>query len=681
VGLDGRKLDRFDLADAATAGRAVARVAATPLAVRSVEAKPVTRNPSPPFMTSTLQQEASRKLGFGAQQAMRAAQRLYEAGHITYMRTDGLDMAPEAVRDARATIGRRFGDDYVPASPRVYKTKAKNAQEAHECIRPTDFSRAPKFVKGLDEDQFRLYELIWKRALASQMAAARMLRTTIDIGPAEGGNAVALRATGQVVTFDGFLAVYEEGRDEPSEDEDGARLPALKEGQALTPAAGTLGAEFEKLREREGEAPLAVAEADGLTTHERAVRDAAAAVLATQSFTQPPARYTEATLVKRMEELGIGRPSTYASILTTLQDRQYINKDRNRLFAEDKGRLVTAFLENYFSRYVEYDFTAALEEELDDVSGGRVDWKAVLEKFWKDFSAALGETTELRITEVLETINEVLGSHLFPPREDGRDPRVCPHCDIGRLSIKTSSKNQSAFIGCERYPECRYTRPFGTPDGDSELTGPDGKLLGHCPESGEPISLRSGRFGPFVQKGEQTEETPKPKRASVPKGKPLESVTLEDALDWLRLPREIGRHPDDGEPIEAGIGRFGPYVKHQKTYANLPKGEDVLTIGMNRALTLIEEKRARGPGRAAAKPIREMGEHPDGGPIGIYDGKYGHYVKWEKVNATLPEGTRPEDLTLDDALALIAEKAPKKKAVAKAGGKTAKAKTTAKKPA
>ncbi|MEL6774384.1 MAG: type I DNA topoisomerase, partial [Pseudomonadota bacterium] len=679
VTLEGKKLERQSLTTADAAADAVRAVAEAALTITGVEAKPVTRNPSPPFMTSTLQQEASRKLGFGAQQAMRAAQRLYEAGHITYMRTDGLDMAPEAVQDARRTIESRYGARYVPEKPRVYKTKAKNAQEAHECIRPTAMAVTPKDIR-MDGDERRLYDLIWKRALASQMAAAKLMRTTVDIADATGRT--ALRATGQVVDFDGFIAVYEEGRDERSEEDDDARLPPLSQGQALSLERGGLAADFAKATSEEDE-PLEKTARDGLIRHDKAVMDAGEAVLGTQSFTQPPPRYSEATLVKRMEELGIGRPSTYASILTTLQERSYVRKDKNRLFAEDKGRLVTAFLVNYFPRYVEYDFTAALEEELDDVSGGRVDWKALLERFWQDFSTALDDTTELRITEVLEKINEVLGPHLFPPRADGRDPRTCPACDIGRLSIKTSSKNQSAFIGCERYPDCRYTRPFGTPEEGAEQIGPDGKLLGHDPDTGEPITLRSGRYGPFVQRGEQTDDGPKPKRASVPKGKPLESVTLEDAIEWLILPREVGKHPDDNEPIEAGIGRFGPFVKHGRIYANIPKDEDVLTIGMNRALTLIEEKRAKGPGGrgAGAKPLRELGEHPEGGMIGVYDGRYGPYVKWEKVNATLPEGSDPQGVTFDEALALIADKAPKKKPKKAAAKKPAAKKAAAKKPA
>ncbi|MEL6196798.1 MAG: type I DNA topoisomerase, partial [Pseudomonadota bacterium] len=523
--LEGKKLERFDLATAADAERAVRAVAGASLTVTGVEAKPVTRNPSPPFMTSTLQQEASRKLGFGAQQTMRAAQRLYEAGSITYMRTDGLDMAPEAIDDARRTIERRYGAPYVPEKPRVYKTKAKNAQEAHECIRPTDMGLAPDKIRA-ETDERRLYELIWKRALASQMAAAKLMRTTVDIADASGR--VALRASGQVVDFDGFIAVYEEGRDERAEDDDDARLPPLEKGQALSLHAGGASAAFAKATTEE-DAPVEKTARDGIVALDKAVMDASEAVLGLQSFTQPPPRYSEATLVKRMEELGIGRPSTYASILTTLQERAYVRKDKNRLFAEDKGRLVTAFLVNYFPRYVEYDFTAALEEELDDVSGGRIDWKALLERFWKDFSAALEDTTELRITDVLEKINEVLGPHLFPARADGKDPRTCPVCDIGRLSIKTSSKNKSAFIGCNRYPDCRYTRPFGTPEDGAEQIGPDGKLLGHDPATGEPVTLRTGRYGPFVQRGEQTDDGPKPKRASVPKGKPLDGITLEDA--------------------------------------------------------------------------------------------------------------------------------------------------------
>ncbi|THD82153.1 type I DNA topoisomerase [Aliigemmobacter aestuarii] len=638
--LGGKKLDKFDIPTAEAAELAVKAVTSRTLTVSGVESKPASRNPWPPFMTSTLQQEASRKLGFGAKATMSAAQRLYEAGHITYMRTDGIDMAPEAVMAARDEIRDRFGPGYVPDSPRMYKNKAKNAQEAHECIRPTDMSAAPEKLRLADPDQRRLYDLIWKRTIASQMAAARLERTTVDITSPDGQ--VGLRATGQVVLFDGFLKVYDEGRDDDGEDE--GRLPQIMQGEAA---------------EKRG-------------------------VLPEQHFTQPPPRYTEATLVKRMEELGIGRPSTYASIISTIQDREYVRKDKNRLIPEDKGRLVTAFLANFFRRYVEYDFTADLEAQLDDVSAGERDYKEVLARFWRDFSAAVGETSDLRIGEVLEKIDDFLAPHLYPPRPDGADPRACPTCGTGRLHLKTA-RSGGAFIGCGNYPECRYTRPIS---GAEDAVTADGRVLGE--EDGVEITLRAGRFGPYVQKGEATAESPKPPRASLPKGWSPESLTLERALMLLNLPRRIGPHPDDGEVIEAAIGRFGPYVKHGSTYANLPDVEEVFTIGMNRAVEVLAEKAARGPGKgrgAAAEPLRVLGDHPDGGPVVVMPGKYGPYVKWEKVNATLPKGSAPETVTLDEALVLIAEKAGKaggrktaKKPAAKAAGeKPAKAKAAPKK--
>ncbi len=628
--LGGKKLERYDIPTAEAAELAVQAVSSRALAVKSVEAKPASRNPYPPFMTSTLQQEASRKLGLGAKACMSAAQRLYEAGHITYMRTDGIDMAPEAVMAARAEIGRRFGDRYVPDAPRMYKNKAKNAQEAHECIRPTDMAAAPDTLRIAEADQRRLYELIWKRTIASQMAAARLERTTVDIASADGQ--VELRATGQVVLFDGFLAVYDEGRDDDGDD-DGARLPQIMAGE---PA--------EKRR-----------------------------VTPEQHFTQPPPRYTEATLVKRMEELGIGRPSTYASILTTLEERDYVRKDKGRLIPEDKGRLVIAFLSNYFRRYVEYDFTADLEEELDDISAGARPYKEVLARFWRDFSAAIAETSDLRIGEVLDKIDEVLSPHLYPPRPDGSDPRVCPTCAKGQLHLKTA-RSGGAFIGCSNYPECRYTRALSAPGGD-EAAQIDGKVLGQDSE-GNDITLRSGRFGPYVQRGEATAEQPKPDRASLPKGWAPDSLTLERALALLDLPRLIGAHPDDAAPVEAGIGRFGPYVKHNATYANLPEVEEVFTIGMNRAVEVLAQKAARGSrGSAAPAPLKELGEHPDGGPVQLMAGRYGPYVKWDKVNATLPKDIEPEALTLTEALELISAKAAKGGGARKsARGKTAKPK-------
>ena len=639
VSLAGKKLDKFDIATGTAAELAVQAVTSRKLAVQSVEAKPASRNPAPPFMTSTLQQEASRKFGMGARQAMSAAQRLYEAGLITYMRTDGIDMAPEAVMAARDAVKEFFGADYVPSSPRMYKNKAKNAQEAHECIRPTDMHARPEKLRIADADQRRLYDLIWKRTIASQMEAARLERTTVDIASPDGQ--VGLRATGQVVLFDGFLKVYEEGRDD-DDGEDGARLPALMQGDAVEKRA----------------------------------------VTPEQHFTQPPPRYTEATLVKKMEELGIGRPSTYASIVTTIQDREYVRKDQGRLIPEDKGRLVTAFLANFFRRYVEYDFTALLESELDDISAGSRDYKEVLARFWRDFSAALSETADLRIGEVLEKIDDFLAPHLYPPRPDGTDPRACPVCGNGRLHLKTA-RSGGAFIGCGNYPECRYTRPISTANGEEDGgIGPDGKLLGHD-EAGVPVSLRSGRFGPYVQRGEATEDQPKPPRASLPKGWAPDSIDLDRALQLLNLPRPIGPHPDDGQPVEAGIGRYGPYVKHGPVYANLPDAEEVFTIGMNRAVEVLAQKAARGGrgGGAAAQPIAVLGDHPDGGPVQVMPGRYGPYVKWDKVNATLPKDVAPEAVTLDQALALIAEKAAKGGKGRKAGTKKAAPKTAAKKAA
>ncbi|OCX65910.1 DNA topoisomerase I [Thioclava sp. SK-1] len=671
--LGGKKLEKYDLPSATDAEMAVQAVSSRALSVTSVEAKPATRNPYPPFMTSTLQQEASRKFGMGAKAAMSAAQRLYEAGHITYMRTDGIDMAPEAVMQARDAIKAKFGDSYVPKSPRMYKNKAKNAQEAHECIRPTDMHMSPDALKVTADDQRKLYDLIWKRTLASQMEAARFERTTVLIG--SGDTQIEMRATGSVVTFDGFLKIYDQGRDD-DEGEDSNRLPQIAQGDALKPHAQAYQAAFAKAQ---GDDTLVDAEAPGIQRCPAAVMSEDGAIFGGQHHTQPPPRYTEATLVKRMEELGIGRPSTYASIVTTIQDRGYVLKDKNRLAPEDKGRLVTAFLENYFSRYVEYDFTAGLEDQLDDISAGERDYKDVLARFWKDFSAALDGTTELRITEVLDKIDEVLGPHLYPPRPDGSNPRVCPVCGDGALHLKTA-RSGGAFIGCGNYPECRYTRPLSAPDGDDAAQALDGKILGE--EDGQAISLRVGRFGPYVQKGEATEEVPKPPRASLPKTWPPEDLDLEKALMLLHLPREVGTHPEDGVMIEAAIGRYGPYVKHNKVYANLPSVEDVFTIGMNHAVEVLAQKAASRGGRgAAAKPLKEIGDHPDGGPINVMPGRYGPYVKWEKVNATIPKDVEPEAVTMEQALEWIAEKqakSPKKKAPAK---KAPAKKAAAKKPA
>lgn len=626
VSLAGQKLDKHDIENETKAEIAVQAITSRDMKIKSVEAKPGSRNPSAPFMTSTLQQEASRKFGMGARQTMNAAQRLYEAGHITYMRTDGIDMAPEAVMATRETIEARYGKEYVPKSPRMYKNKAKNAQEAHECIRPTNSNNDMLSLKLTDIDQRKLYDLIWKRTIACQMEAARLERMIVDIGSVDGQ--VGLRANGQVILFDGFLKVYEEGRDEPAGDGDDKRLPQLNQGEPT---------------EKKNISPE-------------------------QHFTQPPPRYTEATLVKRMEELGIGRPSTYASIVTTIQDREYVRKDQNRLIPEDKGRIVTIFLLNFFKQYVEYDFTAALETQLDHVSAGDANYKVVLAKFWRDFSVAIAETSDLRISQVLDVLDDALAPQLYPPKEDGSDPKACPLCGAGQLHLKTS--RTGGFVGCGNYPECRYTRQLG---GDQLDSGE--RVLGE--DAGDEISLRSGRFGPYIQRGDVTENSPKPPRASLPKGWSASDMDLEKALTLLSLPRQIGPHPEDGEMVEAGIGRYGPFVKHGRIYANLKEVDDVFTIGMNRAVEEIARKLASrgGAGREQAKPLRELGEHPiDGGPVNVYDGRYGPYVKFGKINATLPKGVTPEAVTMDVAVALITEKAAKKgsgKAKPKAKAKAA----------
>ncbi|RTL86182.1 MAG: type I DNA topoisomerase [Hyphomicrobiales bacterium] len=627
VGADGRKITRLDIGKGEEAEDFKKALLAAAFTVRSVEAKPVKRHPYAPFTTSTLQQEASRKLGFAPAITMRIAQRLYEGvdaggetvGLITYMRTDGVDMAPEAVASARKVIAKEYGDRFVPAAPRKYSAKAKNAQEAHEAIRPTDAARLPKDVaRHLEPDQAKLYELIWTRTIASQMESAELERTTVDIEAKAGARTLDLRATGQVVRFPGFLALYQEGRDDDGDEESG-RLPPMNEGEPVT-------------REK---------------------------IDATQHFTEPPPRYTEATLVKRMEELGIGRPSTYASTLATLRDRDYVRIDKKRLIPEDKGRLVVAFLESFFSRYVEFDFTASLEEKLDLVSNNEIDWKEVLRDFWRDFSAAVNETKDLRTTQVLDSLNELLGPHIFPAKEDGSDPRLCPACNSGQLSLKVGKFG--AFIGCSNYPECRYTRTLSPPTGDAaENARPGVKVLGQDPETGAEITLRDGRFGAYVQEGEQEEGGEKPKRASVPKTIKPEDLTLQQALALLSLPREVAKHPTTGEPIVANIGRFGPYVQHGKTYANVGRDDDVLTIGANRAIDLIVQKESGGGGSRfsrASDPGRALGDHPDGGAVTVKAGRFGPYVNWGKVNATIPKDMDPASLTLEQALEMIAAKA------------------------
>ena len=641
--LDGKKLDKFGLPDEASAKRALATLEPLDFKIDAVEAKQVRRNPYPPFTTSTLQQEASRKLGFGASKTMRTAQRLYEGvdlggetvGLITYMRTDGLTLAQEALVSARSEIGQRYGNHYLPDAPRVYKSKAKNAQEAHEAIRPTDLSRDPDSLRGhLGSDEQRLYELIWKRTMACQMAAAVMDQVAVDI---DGGNGKAmLRATGSVVKFDGFLKVYEEGRDDPSEGDDDTqrRLPPVNQGDRV----------------------------DRIGTKDE------------QHFTQPPPRYSEASLVKRMEELGIGRPSTYASVLQVLQDRDYVRLEKRRFIPEDRGRLVTAFLTSFFTRYVEYDFTAKLEDQLDDISGGRIDWKTVLREFWSAFSAAVAETKDLSISQVMDVLDQDLGPHFFPAGDNGHDARRCPSCENGRLALKLA--RNGAFIGCQNYPECRFTRPLQvmTAEAAGEAAAFP-RTLGDDPETGLAVSVRQGPYGIYVQLGETGGEE-KPKRVSLPKGEPAQELGLERALGLLALPRQVGLHPDTRDPITAGIGRFGPYLKHGNAYKSLPADEDILNVGMNRAVELLADAKPR----ASAEPVRVIGEHPDDGQqVAIFKGRYGPYVRHGRVMASLRKGQEIDAVSLEEAVELIAAKAAKGGKKGAKRGKAAAKKTTAKK--
>ena len=627
VRYDGEKIERLTIGDAGTAEAAKKAVENVRFTVEEVETRPLKRNPAPPFTTSTLQQEAARKLGFSASHTMRLAQSLYEAGAITYMRTDGVQMDVSAISACRKAIADRYDGHYLPEKPRQYTAKAKNAQEAHEAIRPTDFARD----RAASGDEGKLYDLIFKRAMASQMAAASLERTTVTLCDPTGRH--ELRATGQVIKFPGFLAVYEEGLDQRDEDEDGGLLPVM----------------------RQGDCP-----------HKRSVE-------ATQHFTQPPPRFSEASLVKRLEELGIGRPSTYASTIQTLRDRAYVRMEKNRFFAEDSGRLLTAFLERFFPRYVAYDFTAEMEEELDDVSGGRAQWKAILEAFWRDFKPKSDEVMERMPSEVTEALDEFLGDYLFPPREDGNPPRFCPLCaEQGRSGgeLHLRGGRFGAFIGCSNYPECTFRRRFGQP---GEEDGSDDTVMGNDPESGLPVERRTGRFGPYVQLGEGKEA----KRASIPKD--IDDFGLEWALKLLSLPRLVGAHPETGEPIEASIGRYGPYLKHDGKYAKLQSTRDVFETGMNAAVTLLAESanRGGGGGRAKAEPIKVLGNHPtSGAEMKVMPGRYGPYVTDGATNATIPKDVKPEELSQEQAIALIDARASK--APAKKGGRK---KASARKPA
>ena len=672
--LDGTKLDKFALPNEGATDAARAVIENEDFAVGKVERKRVKRNPQPPFTTSTLQQEASRKLGFGATETMRVAQRLYEGidvggetvGLITYMRTDSVVLSQTAITACRDLIAADFGADYVPAQPRIYKTKAKNAQEAHEAIRPTDMFRRPAAMASLlNAPEAKLYELIWRRTAACEMAEAQLDQVSVDL-PSRNGTGVTLHATGSTIAFDGFLRVYEEGKD------DANGQGANGQGAVGQRANGTANGDERRLPE------LNDGEAVGLGS-----------ILPEQHFTQPPPRYGEASLVKKLEELGIGRPSTYASIMQVLQDRNYVRLEKRRFFPEDRGRLVTTFLASFFQRYVEYDFTARMEQQLDDVSGGRIDWKTVLREFWEAFSVAVEGTKNLSGRAVIDALDAELGPHFFQPNGSGNDPRRCPACGDGRLGLRLG--RHGPFIGCANYPECRLTRRLavdngGDEDGDLEVAaGP--KLLGIDPETGKDVTLRKGPYGLYLQLGEaeaeekakakpkakpKAEAKIKPKRATLPKGFAPAEVDLEMALKLLALPREVGKHPEDSEPIQAGVGRYGPYVRHRSTYATLEDPRDVLTIGLNHAVSLLAEKAKTG--RRGAEPLRELGAHPeDGKPVNLFKGRYGPYIKHGRTNASIPRDQDPGDVTLEQAVTLLTARAaaPKRKS---GGRRTASAK-------
>ena len=637
--LDGKRLDQFDLNAEPLALAARAQVEAGGFEVAGVERRRVKRNPPAPFTTSTLQQEASRKLGMGAQAAMRTAQQLYEGielggettGLISYMRTDGVSMAREAIDSIREHVGEAFGERYRPAAPREYHAKAKNAQEAHEAVRPTDVARTPEMMAPyLNAEQARLYELVWKRAVASQMQSAELDQVIVEVADPGRPDGPKLRANGSIIAFDGFLRLYREGVDE-GEEEESRMLPPMAERD-----------------------PLACPKVD-----------------ASQHFTQPPPRYSEASLVKMMEELGIGRPSTYASILTVLRDRSYVRMENKRFVPEDRGRLVTAFLASFFERYVDTGFTAGLEEQLDEISDGTAQWRAVMHAFWADFSKAVEQTRELKISDVIDALDGDLGEHFFPARPDGTDPRLCPACHAGRLGLKLG--RHGSFIGCSNYPGCQYTRRLAIEggEGDGETLKEGRRELGPNPDGGQMVTVRRGPYGLYVQQGEADPEDKKvkPRRTSLPKGMDGDQMTLEQALGLLSLPRFVGTHPEAGEPIEAGIGRFGPYVKMGAIYGSLDKDDDVLAVGLNRAVDVLARKLAS---------VRALGEHPkDRAPVIVKKGRFGPYIQHNAVVANVPRGVEMDDVTLEDAVALLAERGKPLKA--KPGAR--KAKPAAKAPA
>ena len=584
--------------------------------VEDISSVPKKRKPLPPFLTSTLQQDANNRLFMGAQQTMSIAQKLYEAGHITYMRTDGIDMAPEAMTTTRNTIKKIYGDKFLPDRPRFYKNKIVNAQEAHECIRPTDITKTSENLNLQDINQKKLYDLIRNRTLASQMEDEISETTTVILKNEDKSN--SLKATGRVVIFEGFRKAFSYDENEEINNNENKELPIIEEGKEV-------------------------------------ITDD---VVPQQHFTQAKPRYSEATLVKKMVDLGIGRPSTYASIVSTIQSRQYVRKEKNRLIPEDKGKLISIFLTEYFRKYVEYDYTAELEVELDNISSGKSEWVKILAKFWKEFYPTIEAAKDLRISEVLNKINEILTPHIFPNSDGKKDPRLCHSCNEGILSIRTS-RSGSAFIGCSNYPECKFVRPFAVITDESINEKSTEGAIG-LDDRGIEIFLKSGRFGPYVQLGNSSEQNPKPKRTSIPKNFETSKITIEIARKLLDLPKVLGNHPSDNEPIHSAIGPYGPYLKHNSVYANIKDLEDFLSIGMNRAVELLSENEKKNSNsKKASSVLKIIGVHPEGGDIQLMNGRFGPYIKYKKSNISIKNKDNLEDINLDVALELINNKKKK----------------------
>ena len=584
--------------------------------VEDISSVPKKRKPLPPFLTSTLQQDANNRLFMGAQQTMSVAQKLYEAGHITYMRTDGIDMAPEAMTTTRNTIKEIYGDKFLPDRPRFYKNKIVNAQEAHECIRPTDITKTSENLNLQDINQKRLYDLIRNRTLASQMEDEISETTTVILKNEDKSN--SLKATGRVVIFEGFRKAFSYDENEEINNNENKELPIIEKGKEV-------------------------------------ITDD---VVPQQHFTQAKPRYSEATLVKKMVDLGIGRPSTYASIVSTIQSRQYVRKEKNRLIPEDKGKLISIFLTEYFRKYVEYDYTAELEVELDNISSGKSEWVKILAKFWKEFYPTIEAAKDLRIAEVLDKINEILTPHIFPNNDGKKDPRLCHSCNEGILSIRTS-RSGSAFIGCSNYPECKFVRPFAVITNESINEKSTEGAIG-LDDRGIEIFLKSGRFGPYVQLGNSSEQNPKPKRTSIPKNFETSKITIEIARKLLDLPKVLGNHPSDNEPIHSAIGPYGPYLKHNSVYANIKDLEDFLSIGMNRAVELLSENEKKNSNsKKASSVLKIIGVHPEGGDIQLMNGRFGPYIKYKKSNISIKNKDNLEDINLDVALELLNNKKKK----------------------